>query len=117
MTQRMNNACTTNSGFFRLRTESGIPRQYGQQCGFEAQGRGGHEAGSSCVEDLGPNQTCLWRVPVRYPQDLAVETTGHLQSRGGTRCEQGTEGQPALCGHQPKTESAVDLREDLLSAG
>src|SRR5258706_4090081 len=30
---------------------------------------------------------------------------------------QGSEGQPALCGHQPKTESAVDLREDLLSAG
>ncbi len=31
--------------------------------------------------------------------------------------EQGTEGQSALRGHQHKTESAVDLREDLLSTG
>jgi len=33
------------------------------------------------------------------------------------RREQGTEGQPTVRGHQPKTESAVDLRAGLLSAG
>src|SRR6266852_5966633 len=98
-----------SSGVFRLRTESGIPRQPGLQCGLEA--------GAVCIGDRGPNRTCLWRVPVRYQKDLAVETTGHLQSRGGARREQGTERQPALRGHQPETESAVDLRAGLLSAG
>jgi hypothetical protein len=56
-------------------------------------------------------------VPVRYQKDLAVETTHHLQSRGGARREQGTEGQPALRGHQPKTESAVDLRAGYCQRG
>ena len=42
-------------------------------------------------------------------QDLAVETTGHLQSRSGARREQGTQGQPTLRGQQPKTDSAVDF--------
>src|SRR5260370_8080239 len=67
--------------------------------------------------DLRANRGCLWRVAVRYQKDLAVETTHHLQSRGGARREQGSEGQPALRGHQLKTESAVDLRAGLLSAG
>ena len=64
-----------------------------------------------------PNRACLWRVPLRYQKDLALETAHHLQSRGGTRREQGTQGQSALPGHQPKTESTVDLRTSLLSAG
>src|ERR1022692_908384 len=42
---------------------------------------------------------------------------GSSTKRGGARREQGTERQSALRGHQPETESAVDLREDLLSAG
>ena len=56
------------------------------------------------------NRACLWREPVRYQKDLAVETTSHLQSRGGARCGQGSEGQSALRDHQLETESAVDLR-------
>src|SRR5260370_33157395 len=75
------------------------------------------ETVSSCIGDLRANRACLWRVPVRYQKVLAVETTHHLQSRGGARREQGSEGQPALRGHQLKTESAVDLRAGLLSAG
>src|SRR5437660_1220233 len=53
-------------------------RLHGRQCGVEAQGGVGHEAGSSCVGDLGSNRACLWRVPIRDPQDLAMETTHHL---------------------------------------
>jgi hypothetical protein len=34
-----------------------------------------HEAGSSCIGALGPNRPRLKRLLVRYPQDLAVETT------------------------------------------
>src|ERR1039458_2149027 len=67
-----------SSGFSGLRTQSGIHRESGRQCGIEAQGRVGDETGPSGVGDLGPNRACLWRMPVRYPQDLAVETTGHL---------------------------------------
>jgi len=37
-----------------------------------------HEAGSSCIGDLRSNRACLWRVPIRDPQDLAMETTHHL---------------------------------------
>jgi hypothetical protein len=80
-----------------------------------------YQTESDLVELIRPHysrvEDGLWRVPLRYGQDLAVETTHHLQSRGGTCRQQGSEGQPALRGHQPKTESALDLRAGLLSAG
>src|SRR5260370_41103644 len=66
------------SGFFGLRTESGIPRQHGRQCGVEAQGGGGHEAGSSCVGALVPNRTCLWRVSVLSPHHRPWRTAAEL---------------------------------------
>jgi len=98
-------------GFSGLRTESGIPRQHGRQCGVEAQGGVGHEAGSSCVGDLGSNRACLWRVPIRDAARL-----GHGNERiiykAEVACAANRNRRTTRASWSPnlKTESAVDLR-------
>ncbi len=67
-----------SSGFFGLRAESGIPREFRVECGVGAQSGVGHEAGPSCFGELAANRACLRRVSVPNARDLAVETSRHL---------------------------------------